>query len=119
MTYVESFRDGDKWTESRTGDFHTVYASWFDHPVPSSASLTLMGLARASIISGKDIEFIKYQQPFQSDFYIIIAMMHNGLFHIITTEKFISWHLLPANSVQIRGSHEQDCFMGVCRPLAF
>jgi hypothetical protein len=78
-----------------------------------------MGLARASIVRGKDLGFIKYQQPFQSDFYNITAMMHNGLFHIITTEKFISWHLLPANSVQVRGSHEQDCFMGVCRPLAF
>ena len=41
--YVESFKDGDKWIESGAADFQRVYASWLDHPVPSSVSLAEMG----------------------------------------------------------------------------
>ena len=47
IIYVESFKEGDKWIESGAGDFQKVYASWLDHPVPSSVSLAEMGLARA------------------------------------------------------------------------
>ena len=116
---VESFREGDRWIESNAGDFKTVYASWFDHPIPSSISLAIMGLARSSLVSGKDLPLIKYQQPFQCDFYNINTMIHNGLFHVYTTLKYIDWSLLPSNSIQIRGKQEQDCFMGVCNRLSF
>jgi len=89
----------------------------FDHPVPSSVSLAEMGLSRVAYLTGKEIKAKLYRQPFQSDFYNISVMLNNGLFHIIESGKFISWDLLPVNSIQVFGEHETDCFMGTCRPL--
>ena len=54
-TYVESFNEGERWTESRAEDFQTVYASWFDHPVPSGVSLAEIGLTRVALLSGKNV----------------------------------------------------------------
>jgi uncharacterized protein YyaL (SSP411 family) len=115
--YVESYKEGEAWIESRAEDFQTVYASWFDHPIPSSVSLAVMGLGRVAYLTGKEIKSVEYRQPFQSDFYNIAVMMYNGLFHIYTSIEFITWNLLPVNSVQVRGAHEQDCYMGTCSPL--
>jgi uncharacterized protein len=115
--YVESFSDGDKWMESRAEDFQPVYASWFDHPVPSSVSLAELGLTRNALLTGKTLPSKQYREPFKSDFYNIVVMMNNGLFHLFESEKEISWNLLPVNSLRVKGTHETDCFMGVCRPL--
>ncbi len=115
--YVESFKENDKWRESSAVDFLTVYASWSDHPVPSSVSLAEMALTRAAILTGKDYQSVNYREPFKSDFYNIAAMMHNGLFHLIESEKDLLSYRVPVNSVRIHGKQETDCFMGTCRPL--
>jgi uncharacterized protein len=116
-SYVESFKDGDKWIESLVEDFQTVYASWTDHPVPSSVSLAEMGLARAALLNGKELSSRQYLEPFKSDFYNIAAMINNGQFHLIETEKVLAWSRLPVNSIRVRGKHETDCYGGTCRPL--
>lgn len=115
--FTESFRQGDRWIESRSSDFQPVYASSFDHPIPSSVSMTEMALARYSLLKGKYPEKKDYRQPFESDFSNLTAMVHNGLFHVITSNEFIPWDNLPVNSLQLRGEHEQDCYMNVCSPL--
>jgi uncharacterized protein len=115
--YVETFRDGNKWIESRAGDFRTVYASWTDHPVPSSVSLAEMGLTRVAFLTGKEYYQINYREPFISDFYNITAMMNNGLFHLFESQKELPWNNLPVNSIRIKGKNETDCYMGTCRPL--
>jgi uncharacterized protein YyaL (SSP411 family) len=115
--YVESFNEDGKWVESHGDDFQKIFASWFDHPVPSGSALAEFGLTRSLILNGRDTSFREYLQPFQSDFYNITAMMNNGLFHTFTTKKFIPWNELPVNAIQIRGEHESDCYMGTCRPL--
>ncbi|MBE0667824.1 MAG: thioredoxin domain-containing protein, partial [Bacteroidales bacterium] len=56
--YLLSFRDGEKWIESDAADFRTVYASSFDHPVPSGVSLAEFGLIRAAVLKGKDVSGI-------------------------------------------------------------
>jgi uncharacterized protein YyaL (SSP411 family) len=116
-SYVESFKDGDKWIESGAADFHRVYASWLDHPIPSSVSLAEMGLARAALLTGKEINSISYREPFKSDFYNIAAMIINGQFHLFESKKELSWKLLPVNSLKMLGAHETDCYMGTCSPL--
>jgi hypothetical protein len=98
-------------------DFQLVYASWLDHPIPSTVSLAESGLTRAALLSGVDLPLKQYREPFKSDFYNIVVMMNNGLFHVIESERAIPWSLLPVNSIRIRGKHETDCFMGACRPL--
>ena len=115
--YLLSFKEGEDWIESRAEDFMTINASWFDHPVPSGVSLAEFGLARADLLKGEDIPGKEYRQPYQSDFYNIAAMMSNGLFHVITSEKPVPWDIVPVNSIQLRGGHEQDCYMGTCRSL--
>jgi uncharacterized protein len=117
VIYVGSFRENDTWIESRADDFPIVYASWFDHPVPSSVSLAELGLIRSDILTGKEYSTKPYREPFQSDFYNVSAMISNDLFHIFTSVDRLGWHLLPANSIQMRGAHKQDCFMGTCHPL--
>jgi len=115
--YVQSFRDVTKWKESWAEDFLTIYASWTDHPVPSSVSLAEFGLTRASLLTGKEVEPKEYREPFTSDFYNITAMLNNGLFHLFESEKLLSWSLLPVNSIKVRGNHDTDCFMGTCSPM--
>lgn len=115
--YIGSFREDNKWIESKVTDFPTVYASWFDHPVPSSVSMAEWGLSRYSFLRNEYVEPSEFREPFMSDFYNISSMLKNGFFHVFTTSEFIPWNYLPANSLQLRGSHEQDCYMGVCRPL--
>jgi len=115
--YVKSFQEGEKWVESRSEDFQTIYASWFDHPIPSSASLAEMGLTRSAFLNGKDFSTEVYRQPFHADFFNLVAMLRNGLFHLFTTKKVVSWNKLPPNSLQMRGEPEIDCYRGVCRPV--
>lgn len=113
-TYVESFKDGDIWIEAKAPDFQPVNASSFDHPVPSGVSMAEMGLTRVALLTGRDAGTYNNKQPFQSDFYNLNVMITNGLFHVYTSRKFIPWNLLPANSLQLRGANETDCFKNVC-----
>jgi uncharacterized protein YyaL (SSP411 family) len=115
--YVKSFKEGEKWIESESEDFQTVYTSCFDHPVPSSVSLAEMGLTRAAILSSEDTKSVDYRRPFQSDFYNINALLSNGLFHVFTSVRLIPWDSIPVNSVQLRGDVESDCYMGTCKML--
>jgi hypothetical protein len=112
--YTESFRQGEVWIESSSQDFQPVFSSWFDHPVPSGVSMAEFGLARVNLLTGKDTITTDYRQPFQSDFYNISAMIKNGLFHVITSPSPIAWTKVPVNSIQLKGSILQDCYMGVC-----
>ena len=115
--YVELFKDGVKWRESWAEDFQTVYASWSDHPIPSSISLAEMGLTRAALLKGKAVCSKEYREPFNSDFYNVVAMMSNGLFHLFESIEILPWSLLPVNSIRMKGKNETDCFMGTCSPL--
>jgi len=113
--YVESFRDGEKWVESRAADFQDVCASWFDHPVPSSVSLAEMGKTRVALLSGKETRSKSYRAPYQADFYNIMVMMNNGLFHLISSKSTVAWSQLLPNTLQTRGEAETDCYRGTCR----
>jgi hypothetical protein len=117
LPYLESFKEGNKWRESSATDFQTVYASWSDHPIPSSVSLAEMALSRIGLLTGKDPEYRDYREPFKSDFYNITAMINNGLFHLFESETVLPWNALPVNSIRIVGNKETDCFMGTCSPL--
>lgn len=115
--YVESFREGDQWTESQVPDFQKIYASGFDHPVPSSVSLAEMAMTRVALLTGKDVISKSYRMPFQADFFNIVAMMSNGLYHVISSGSVLAWTGLPANAIQRRSEPEMDCYRGACRPL--
>jgi hypothetical protein len=112
--YVESFREGEKWVESRASDFQPVFASWFDHPIPSSVSLAEMGLTRVALLTGKETTFKSYRMPYQADFFNISAMMANGLFHVIISKRAVAWSQLSPNTLQMRGENETDCYRGTC-----
>ena len=115
--YLETFREDDRWIESRAQDFLPVYASWFDHPTPSSAALAEMGITRVAILTGQNIQTLPYRHPFEADFHNITAMICNGLFHLISVKQPVRWSQLPPNAVQVRGDRESDCYMGTCRAL--
>lgn len=116
-SYLESFKEGSRWKESSASDFQTVYASWSDHPIPSSVSLAEMALIRIVLLTGKEPEYSDYREPFISDFYNITVMINKGLFHLFESSRILSWNDLPVNSLKIAGNSETDCFMGTCSPL--
>ena len=118
-TYTITFREQGGWIESGHADFMNVNASWFDHPAPSAASLAVMGLARAAVLNGEPVEPLEYLRPLQSDFYNIAAMISRGLFHQVHSPRSLNWNRLPANSIQVRGEKEMDCYLNQCRPLGF
>jgi uncharacterized protein YyaL (SSP411 family) len=111
---VKSFKEDEKWVQSRSEDFQMIYASWFDHPIPSSVSLAEMGLTRAGFLHGEKIPPKGYRQSFQADFFNLAVMLNNGLFHLFTSRKVLDWNTLPPNSLQTRGEPETDCYRGVC-----
>ncbi len=117
-TYVESFRKDGKWIESEEDDFRAIQASWFDHPVPSGVSLAEYGLTRAVLLAGNEVRPVPYRHPLQSDFYNIIALMCNDLFHLYTTKNRVPWKKIPPNSLQKRGEPETDCYNKICRTLS-
>ena len=117
VRYTAAFRKEDRWLEATNPDFRAVTASTFDHPVPSGVSLATLALLRAAILNGETVQPLEYLRPLQSDFYNVAVMIGQGLFHQVHSREAIAWERLPANSIQMRGEPESDCFRGACRPL--
>ena len=115
--YVRSFREEDKWVESDADDFMKIYASWFDHPVPSAVSLAEMALTRVALLTGGDVAQAVWRRPYQSDFYNINVLLTEDLFHLYTTKEPMPWSAIPVNSLQKRGEPESICHNRTCRPI--
>jgi len=77
-SYVESFREGDGWIESREPDFIPVPAPRYDQPIPSSPSLALLGLARRDLLAGNTPRQMEYGEPHEADFHNVAAMLCDG-----------------------------------------
>jgi hypothetical protein len=115
--HLGSFKNGESWVESRAEDFRPVTASRFDHPIPSSAALAEMVMAREALRRGRDLQPAPYRRPGEADFANIAVMMRNGLFHVITAKTRVSWNRLPPNTLRLLGDPESDCYRGACRIL--
>lgn len=116
--YVRSFRDADgRWVESDADDFQKVYASWFDHPIPSAVSLAETALTRVALLTGTDVTPAVFRRPYQSDFYNINVLLTDDLFYLYTTREPLSWDSVPVNSIQRRGEPESVCHNKTCRQL--
>lgn len=116
--YVRSFRDGSgHWIESDADDFQKIYASWFDHPVPSAVSLAETALTRVALLTGGEVTPAMHRRPYQSDFYNINVLLTEDLFHLYTTRDPLSWSSIPVNSLQRRGEPETVCYGRTCQVL--
>jgi uncharacterized protein YyaL (SSP411 family) len=114
--YVRRFHGSDgRWIESDAGDFMKIYASWFDHPVPSAVSLAETALTRVALLTGADLTPAIYRRPYQSDFYNINVLLTEDLFYLYTTRDLLPWSSIPVNSLQRRGEPETVCYDKVCR----
>lgn len=116
--YVSSFREEGKWIESEADDFMKIYASWFDHPVPSSVSMAEMALTRVALLTGGDVTPAVWRRPHQSDFYNINVLLTEDLFHLYTTKEPLPWSAIPVNSLQKRGEPESVCHNRTCTPFS-
>ncbi|HSQ35671.1 MAG TPA: hypothetical protein VLQ89_06745, partial [Candidatus Binatia bacterium] len=115
--YTENFRENGRWLEANLNDFRPVAASTFDHPIPSAVALATLALARRAVLNNTTVEALEYLQPLQFDFYNVAVLFSQGLFHQVHSRTAIAWERLPANSIQLRGEPESDCYQGECRPL--
>ena len=115
--YVRSFREEGKWVESDADDFMKIYASWFDHPVPSAVSLAETALTRVALLTGGDVSPAVWRRPYQSDFYNINVLLTEDLFHLYTTREPLPWSAIPVNSLQKRGEPESVCHDRTCKPF--
>lgn len=114
--HVRSFRDdAGRWIESDAEDFQRIYASWFDHPVPSAVSLAETALTRVALLTGGDVTPALWRRPYQSDFYNINVLLTEDLFYLYTTREPLPWSSIPANSIQRRGEPETVCYGKTCR----
>ena len=114
--YVRTFRGDDgRWTESDAGDFQRIYASWFDHPVPSSVSLAETALTRVALLTGGEVVPAGWRRPYHSDFYNINVLLTEDLFYLYTTREPLPWNSIPVNSIQRRGEPETVCYGKTCR----
>ncbi len=115
--YVRSFREDGRWVESDADDFMKIYASWFDHPVPSAVSLAETALTRVALLTGADVTPAVWRRPYQSDFYNINVLLTEDLFYLYTTREPLPWSAIPANSLQKRGEPESVCHNKSCAPF--
>lgn len=116
--YVRSFRDSDgRWVESDADDFRKVYASWFDHPLPSAVSLAETALTRIALLTGADVTMAVYRRPYQSDFYNINVLLSEDQFYLYTKREPLAWDAIPVNSLQRRGEPETVCHNSSCTLL--
>jgi uncharacterized protein YyaL (SSP411 family) len=116
--YVRSFRDdAGRWIESDAADFQRIYASWFDHPVPSAVSLAETALTRVALLTGDDVTPALWRRPYQSDFYNVNVLLTEDLFYLYTTREPLPWSSIPVNSIQRRGEPETVCYSKTCRAL--
>ena len=116
--FVRSFQENGKWVESDSDDFIKIYASWFDHPVPSAVSLAETALTRVAMLTGGDVAPAEYRRPYQSDFYNINVLMTEDLFHLYTTKDPLQWSTIPVSSLQKRGEPESVCHNRTCTLLS-
>jgi len=116
--YVRSFRDeAGRWIESDAEDFQRIYASWFDHPVPSAVSLAETALTRVALLTGGEVLPAAWRRPYQSDFYNINVLLTEDMFYLCTTQEPLPWSSIPVNSLQRRGEPETVCYGKTCRAL--
>jgi uncharacterized protein YyaL (SSP411 family) len=115
--YVMSYREDGKWIESDADDFMKIYASWFDHPVPSAVSLAETALTRVALLAGGDVTPAVYRRTYQADFYNINVLLTEDLFCLYTTREPMRWDSIPVNSLQRRGEPESICHNRTCRPF--
>ncbi len=116
--HVRSFREDGRWIESEADDFMKIYASWFDHPVPSSVSLAEIALTRVALLTGGDVAPAVWRRTYQSDFYNINVLLAEDLFHLYTTREPLPWSAIPVNSLQKRGEPESVCHNKTCTPFS-
>jgi uncharacterized protein YyaL (SSP411 family) len=114
---VMSFRQEGRWVESFVEDFVPISADPRDLSLPSAVSLAELGLVRASILLKKSYSRFPYRMPLHFDFYNIVGLLANGLFHILESPSRLPWDVWPVNTVQRRGPCQEDCFNGTCRSL--
>jgi len=114
---VLSFLKENRWMESiQSTDFQAVEASQFDHPTPSSISLTEEALRRTAIILGDNNKRdLHYQTSLSSDFYNLVVYYILGNFHEIHSKEKINYISLPLNAIQLKSNKYQDCFHMTCQ----
>ncbi len=114
---VKAFSTDRSWIESSQGDFLQVPAKSFDNPVPSSVSMAELAILRSDLLCKREFTPGKYGEPLTRDFFNIIAMIRNGLFHLIETSAKVSFIRLPGNAMQVRGKENKDCYRNTCSPI--
>lgn len=112
---INNFKEDNLWIESDNKDFIKTEASFYDHPTPSSVSLSELATLRSEILLGKDyLKNEDFKESLNYDFFNISILIKKGLFHIISNKQLIDWNKLPLNSIQIKGEKFSDCYKGSC-----
>lgn len=115
---VKAFSTDIGWIESSQGDFLQVPARNFDNPVPSSVSMAELAILRSDLLSKRKYTPGKYSEPLARDFFNIITMIRNGLFHLIESPAKVPFSRLPGNVMQVRGKESKDCYRNTCSRVA-
>ncbi len=95
-------------------DFEQIPASVFDHPTPSSKSLTEMAIFRSNIILEQNLHELEYHSFLGSDFHNLAAYYSKGRFHEFHLPEKINHKDLPINSIIKKGEKYQDCTNFTC-----
>jgi len=116
---IKTYNKEDGWvTNPRLDDFTTIFASQYDHPIPSSVSLAEFALYRAEKLlgtDGKDTNILDYLFPTQYDFANLLTFFKKGNLHELHSLKKIPFNQLLVNSIQVEAKSYQDCYKFQCR----
>ena len=121
LVKLQTFRAGESWHENEaTTDFLRVEAQSYDQPLPSSISLAQFALWRAEYaLDAAEPRATKgYAQPLESDYANLVTLLQSGHAHAIHAPQRIDWKHLSPFSIQLPGTHYEDCTGMQCTRFA-
>ncbi len=112
---MSKFKLNGHWVESFDSAAGVIYASWFDHPIPSSASTAMAAEVRYLILQEKgDLPEIALSRAHFSDFANHFALQSYQELELYKSPNKINWKTLPVKAMQKQSSESLRCTNNKC-----
>ncbi len=112
---MSKFKQKGQWVDSVDSAAGVIYASWFDHPIPSSASTAMAAEVRFLILQDKgNLPEIALSRAHYSDFANHFALQSYQELELYKSPNKINWKTLPVKAMQKQSTESLRCTNNRC-----